>query len=326
MTNNVTQQLSHDEWLKARSEVVTSTDISAILGCHPRKTKLGLWIEKKEKTIESIEQNDAMEQGGFFEETIANYIAHKNGLVIAKLDFISFPENHIGSSFDFKIIGVRPDSPYREMFEKHGTGILEVKKVRPSIFKDKWDENNAPMNYEAQVQYQMMVSGFKWCIIGVMVGLEKHACYLREYKEWMGEKFKKEVKDFYQSIEDGIMPQIDYAKDGETLKKLFPESTGEAVSIDDDENYVNPLMKQYKDIVEGIEILEQQKEEITNRIKAFAGDASAVIGSFFKVSLTKSKDTPEKTMTIKPEDVGTTIVLSKGRKGGRPFRATFKGE
>ena len=320
--------LGKQEWLKARAKVLTSTDMGILLGVSPYDTKLGLWYAKKSGIIQEIPQTDRMENGTHFEPSIAELIAVKNNLQIKPFKaFISDSTLRIGSSFDFQITSVFPDSLFFDRFRGLGSGLLEIKSVDPLIYRDNWDEHadTIPYHIEAQVQHQMLVSGLKWALVGVMVGLQKHAVFYREAKPAIHARLLREAKDFWASIDANTPPPIDFAKDGKYLKTLLGDASGDAYDATTDQTLLG-LIDQFKAIVRDEEAydFEKRKEVLKNRILHHVGNASSIVGNGFKITASRTKNTPEKTMTITPNDVGKTITLSNKREGYRQFRHTFK--
>lgn len=318
--------MNKEEWLKQKAEIVSSTEISMLLGCNKRKSKFTLWHEKKNKMIDDTPLNESMERGLHFEPSIAEWVAKKEGLLIEPMAFITlYPQERIGSSFDYKIVGTTENSPHKDMFQELGVGILEIKKVRYGIFKDEWSDTTAPFQYEAQLHYQMMVSGLKWGIIGAEVGGESTEIYVRQRNNSICETMRKAVTDFYDSIDRNIEPPIDYAMDADMLKKLNHDGSGDVFDAKQS-NMIKDHVLEYDRLTKLIKELETKKEELKNQVLHEVGNASSILGDGFKVTTSNTKDGEDKTMTVTAEDVGKTIILSKGRKGYRQFKVTVKEE
>src|SRR5882762_7677644 len=183
---------SRDHWLQLKSEDISSTEISVLFNMSPYLTKYELWHIKKDKKIIELEDNDRMKWGRRLEDSIAQGFAEDNGLVIRKMD--EYIRHHymrrMGASFDYEIVNTNdyaePTNEYVKAFQKYGKGLLEIKKVDFLIYRDQWQEDEAPAHIEFQVQQQMEVSGHKWCAVVPLVGGNELKDFIRLRDEKMG--------------------------------------------------------------------------------------------------------------------------------------------
>ena len=142
MTRQTITPRDREHWLSLRAQDLTSTDVAALFGMSPYKTKFELWHEKRSGEPVRIAQNDRMKWGTRLQDSIASGIAHDNGFSVDRFDgYMRIPSERIGSSFDFFM---------------EPNGILEIKNVDALIFRDGWIVENgeieAPLHIEMQVQ------------------------------------------------------------------------------------------------------------------------------------------------------------------------------
>lgn len=310
------------DWHNARRANICSTDISVLLGCGQR-TAFELFHEKKGTSFD-FHVTEHMERGKHFQAPIAEWMAKKFGLVIRPMnEFMSIPELRMAASFDYEIIGTAEDSPYREQFEKHGNGILEIKNVSYWNFKETWSFSEAPFHIEAQLQHQLLVSGRWWGLIAANVGGSEDVTYLRHYKEVIAAALIQKTKTFWADFDAGKEPEIDYLKDMGILQQLHIDSGGECIAGAPE---IDELVRIFEAQRQAITQAQIMKNETQIKILSHIGDARAVLGDFYKISCGPIKETPAKVLTITPEMVGQTITVSSARKARRNFLLTLKGD
>lgn len=268
-----------EEWLKLRSEDITSTEVSALFNCNPWLTEFELWHRKKNKTIDPIEENEAMEIGSEFESTIAKYISKKeNWKIKPKKKYMRLDGLGIGSSFDFEIL-----EPFKSVFE--------IKNVGERAWQTNWKEDGqnieAPINLEFQFQHELLVSGASCLYIGALVGGNKRKTFKRFPDAKIHEAIMAKCASFWKSIKEGIEPKPDFTRDAEFIAKLFNKADNEEEVYADEE--VISLAKEYKRWAEVEKEADERKKEFKAKILVKAGTAGKVLSDEFSISLGETK-------------------------------------
>ncbi len=207
---------SDEHWHTLRHGVVTSTEVSALFGLSPYLTAFELWHRKRAAEPTVFESNERMEYGKLFEPAIAEMAARKRGwLVVPLKDFAMDREHRIGASFDFCVHD--PELPM--------TRIVECKNVDGLVFKRGWEETEfgleAPAHIEMQVQHQMLVAHCRHATIAAVVGGNRLFLLDREFDSGVCAAILSRVAEFWKSVESGVAPQPDYAKDAEFIASLY---------------------------------------------------------------------------------------------------------
>ena len=177
---------SEAHWLSLRAADLTSTDVGALFGLSPYKTKFELYWQKKSAEVVKFADNPRMAWGRRLESAVANGIADDMGWAVRPFkEYMRIPEARLGASFDFRISGAPMPAGmsvltgderryYRVSSDTPDDAILEIKCVDFLAFRDGWtiedDFIEAPAHIELQVQHQMLVSGLARAYIGVLVG------------------------------------------------------------------------------------------------------------------------------------------------------------
>ena len=108
------------EWLAMRAKDLTSTEAAALFDASPYMTEFELNCIKTGKLPKDFEENDRMKWGSRLEGAIAAGIAEDYGLIVEPFKvYMRIPELRMGSSFDFKIVGIvegHEDNAARAMF------------------------------------------------------------------------------------------------------------------------------------------------------------------------------------------------------------------
>jgi putative phage-type endonuclease len=202
------------EWLKARTQDVTSTAVSALFGGNPWQTTYELWQEKKSGEIVEIPQTDRMKWGTRLESAIATGVAEDEGWnVRAWNTYERVPELRIGASFDYRILG-------------EPKAVLEIKCVDSWIFRQTWVEHpngdvEPPPYMEFQLQHEMLVSGYEQAYLYALVGGNNPVKIYREADPKFQKAIIAKVSQFWESIATNQEPAPDYTRDGPALRKRY---------------------------------------------------------------------------------------------------------
>lgn len=242
------------EWLAMRAQDLTSTEAAALFGVSPYVTEYELHHIKTGKLEKTFEANTRMIWGNRLEAAIATGIAEDYGLIIEPFKtYMRIPELRMGSSFDYKIIGIvedfTGDESARDMFRQHGPGIMEVKNVDGLQFRRNWiedgEEIEAPPHIEFQVQHQLEVSGLGWSLISPLVGGNTPKVIIRERDDYICAMIREKAAQFWSRIDAGTSPDPDFERDGKTIGKLYVDNDGSEVDLSDNPR-VAELCRAYK--------------------------------------------------------------------------------
>ena len=268
------------EWLAARKQDVTSTEVAALFGLNPYKSRLRLWHEKRGDVESDFEDNPFTKWGRRLQNAVAEGIAEDEGwdeVEDLRLYYARDPDLGLGSSFDFKVIAEGLPT------------MLEIKVAEAFREEDGWLPDKAPIPYEFQLQTQLHFSrekGIKHGIIGTLGRRQSTRLYRREYDASVGSMIEEEVFTFWQSIKLNRPPEPDYAVDSELLEKLRgPIRTGDIINLTGNDrakelvaHYKNQkslhttLMKELKPVDDSIEKIKAELLHMIGR------NETAIIG------------------------------------------------
>lgn len=245
---------TENEWLGLRTKDITSTEVAALFDVSPYMTEFELHHTKTGQIKKDFESNERMVWGNRLEAAIANGIAEDFGIVVEPMKYYARIKSlRLGASFDYKIIdiveGFSGDERMRDMFRKHGPGIMEVKNVDGLQFRRAWiedgEEIEAPPHIELQVQAQLEAADMAWSVIAPLVGGNTPKPIIRQRDTEIGALIRERTAHFWARIDAGLAPEPNYTKDADAIGKLYLENDGSTLDLTDNPR-VYELCKAYK--------------------------------------------------------------------------------
>jgi putative phage-type endonuclease len=118
-------------------------------------------------------------------------------------------------------------------------GVLLECKTASAYGADKWgdgDGDEIPLNYLAQVQYQMGVMGAHKCYVAVLIGNSDFRVYEIERNDATIAGLFAKVDEFWQRVVEGNPPEVDYTRDGsyQAIKSSLTKITGSVCELTED--------------------------------------------------------------------------------------------
>lgn len=270
-----------EEWLNARLQDVTSSEVAALFNLSPYITEFELWHHKKNKTSQIIADNDRMKWGDRLEPAIARGIAADKLWAVSPMKYYLRDKTiKMGSSFDFRIS------------EDNGSpcfGILEIKNVDYIQLKQKWifEDNKcveAPPHIELQCQHQLAVSGADFLYIGALVGGNNVVTIKRTPDENIITQIKAKVINFWHSIKENKPPVMDFERDAAFISQLYGHA--EPGKTMDGNSEIEKLVNLYADISQKEKEITAEKKKIKSHLLTLIDDAEKVIGNDYTISAT----------------------------------------
>jgi putative phage-type endonuclease len=290
---------SEAQWLEWRRQDLTSTEAAALFGASPYATAYELH-HRKAGTLPEVEftENERMTWGKRLEGAIALGIAEDYGLIVEPFKcYMRVPELRMGSSFDFKIVGITDgftgDDSARKMFLMHGPGIMEVKNVDGLQFRRVWLEDGetieAPPHIEFQVQHQLVVADLNWSMIAPLVGGNTPKVILRERDRVVGEAIIQQVREFWARVATGTPPAPDFLKDADTVSRLYVDNDGSSRDLSDNMRLIQ-LCQDYKKAAADEKAAKDRKAAAKAEILTIIEATKSVTTNGFKISAGTNKE------------------------------------
>jgi len=277
---------SKEHWLELRSTDITSTDVSALTGHNPYKTKFQLFKEKTSGQDFFVDSH-FVRWGKRLEEPIGFGVAEDEGWSVVPMPEYMRHDNCLGagSSFDFKILGNKP-------------GLLEIKNVDYFAWRRNWTETLAPPHIEIQLQFQLEISGYEYGFICALVGGNTIHLYKRSRDRKTGAALIRLVIDFWSDVKKNIEPEPDFQKDSEFLAQLYQCASGDHSDMTT-HNRLAEVCAQYEDARAREKAATKDKKALKGEIYSIIGDSPTVAARGFNISAksikTDSYEVPAKT-------------------------------
>lgn len=289
MERQIIPYTTEAEWLAHRVNDLTSTDIAALFGLSPYKTKFELWHEKKAGEREDFKENARVTWGKRLEPAVAEGIAEDQGWAIRPMkEYVRLLGQRIGSSFDFRIQTGTDEERRDWACDDEQDAILEIKCVDFLAFRDGWtiDEGfiEAPAHIEIQVQHQMLVSGLRRTYIGVMVGGNDIRVIEREADESVHRGILAAAHAFWASINANTPPDPVMPDDADAVIRMNQfAQPGKFLDLRGDVG-IATLLQEYARYGLDKKLAEEQQKAIKADILRHIGDAEKVITDVGKIS------------------------------------------
>lgn len=182
------------EWLRWRSKGIGSSDIAAIMGKSPYKTRRQLWIEKHSgKAIEEIGKEFIFDQGKRLEEIAKRDLKELYGVEMEPICAESSENERYLASVD--------------LFHKDYGGA-EVKYIGYEKFQAVLNDKIVPEDHYIQCNWQMFVCDIEsWIYFCGTPSKEATLLTIKRDDELI-KVMKDEAGDFMDSLKEGSIPPI----------------------------------------------------------------------------------------------------------------------
>lgn len=268
---------SRDHWLQLKSQDVSSTEVASLYG-EGYQTEFELYHTKKSGSIVELEDNERMKWGRRLQDVIAAGIAEDEGWQIKPLTCYARHDvqRGMGASFDYEVI-----------FPDGVKGIMEIKAVDFIIHRDDWiddaDYKEAPVHIEMQLQQQLEIMGYERGVIAALISGNKPVIIMRERDHEMGKELCERIETFWQNVDSGNVPPIDFNRDTEMLKKLFANAVSRTEVLTGNGRALS-LCSEYETAAHIESTGKKRKEAARNELMTLITDAEKAICGPYKIS------------------------------------------
>lgn len=323
MTRQTITPNDREHWLSLRAQDLTSTDVAALFGMSPYKTKFELWHEKRSGTPTPVTQNARMTWGSRLEASIAAGIAEDNDWCIRPFnEYVRDDELRIGSSFDFRIITSEAGrAAAYPGIDSESDAILEIKTVDALAFRNGWtvtdDFIEAPAHIELQVQHQLLVSGLSVAYIGVLIGGNDVRVLRRDADAAVHSAIRDQARAFWDSIANNQAPDPVMPDDAAAVIRMHQFAEPGKLFDARNDATIAAAVAEYSRLKREARDLEELADARKAEILTLVGDAERVLAQGFTISAGMVAPSPGTLVT--PDMVGQYVGA---RNGYRSFRVT----
>lgn len=298
------------EWLQARKDGITATDIVKIVGLSNFGTALTVAAEKRATIDEDTELSEAGHWGQELEDYVARRWAETRVVSVRRVGLMQNVHHPwMLASLDRLVTGC-PD----------GRCGAEIKTTGQWL-ADSWD-GGVPPRVNAQVQWQLAVSGLDHMHAVVLIGgqrLVEHV--VQPDAAYIGDLMAAGALA-WEAIEAGVTPTIPpHLMTVDILNDLYPDRSGERV-VDGDK--VRQMLTEYRELTEGAAAFEEAKDRIKVELLMLLGDGEAAVDELglplFTYKAQSSRRTDLKRLEAEHPDVYADVVSSSVSRVFRPAK------
>jgi len=254
--------LNRSEFLQRRKEGIGGSDVASIAGISPWGTPYDVYRSKVEDVSDDEEEKEHLHWGNVLEDVIAKEFAHRSGLKVQRRNtMFRHPEHpELIANIDRYITGER--------------AVLECK-TSSEFMKDEWGpdgSDHVPLQYLAQVQHYLHVTGYRLAYLAVLIGGNKFHWYRIEYNERLALALQEKSLAFWNENVLKRIPPPPVSE--EDLKIMYSKGDLDAITAVPD---IITLHSQLIAAQKGVKDAMDNVKEIKTEIKAFMGDHSALL-------------------------------------------------
>ncbi len=249
--NEVYEYANEEDWHTLREKRIGGSDVGAILGVNKYKSIIDVYIDKTEGT--NFEGNEATFWGHMHESTIMKVFAQKH----KEFNVYQAPYSVVDDFLIANLDGVLKDRNTGDY------GVLEIKTTNAFNYKD-WDGDIVPQHYYAQVQHYLMLTGYKFAYIAVLIGGNKYKDFKIERSEEDIALIREKCTEFYTEnllkqippIPDGSDAYMDYLK--KKAMDIENDTVVEFVDLEEKAQKVKDIGKEINNLKKEQDLLKEQ--------------------------------------------------------------------
>lgn len=249
--NEVYEYANEEDWHTLREKRIGGSDVGAILGVNKYKSIIDVYIDKTEGS--NFEGNESTFWGHMHESTIMKVFAQKH----REFNVYQAPYSVVDDFLIANLDGVLKDRNTGDY------GVLEIKTTNAFNYKD-WDGDIVPQYYYAQVQHYLMLTGYKFAYIAVLIGGNKYKDFKIERSEEDITLIKEKVTEFYTEnllkqippIPDGSDAYMDYLK--KKAMDIENDTVVEFVDLEEKAQKVKDIGKEINNLKKEQDLLKEQ--------------------------------------------------------------------
>lgn len=278
---------AEDRWLAARRELITASDIPAIIGIDKRRGPLTVWLEK----VEGIRSEETlpMRRGRRHQRLIAQEYGEDTGRPIRH-----WPEYEIARHSSIPWLGATLDAEalasVRLPFVEATASIWIPVEIKLAIGAPADWREDAPLPHQCQGQVQAQCTGSPMFAVAGWVGPGPLAKYDLERDDAFFSVLVPRLEEFWLRVKRREPPPADALPGtSEALRLAYPHENGETVALPDD---TLALIEEWEARKAGRDGAGDAAREVENELRRRMGPASfgaVTDGSFLTLPVTKRK-------------------------------------
>ena len=274
--------LSHEDWLKSRTEGIGGSDVPAIFEVSGWTTRRALYYAKKGLEKESpnpftlnfghaVEPFVAQAFQQSFDEKYKDWLEEKLGVKIASFLIYKDTWQYKHPLFPFMLADLDYRFKVTTDTGEEIRGVFECKTTSYHIGPEKWNGGKVPYDYELQTRHYMAVMNLPYTLIAVVWGNNEDDYRVRLVKRDydLEEEIIEEEKAFWEDhVLANVPPELslEHAEQEKEAMKSFSIAAkirnGEIPELDADPEVVDEAIQSYLSVAEKIRALKDRIKDL----------------------------------------------------------------
>jgi len=234
---------NRQDWLDARQETIGASESAVLFGIgYKGATPLSLYTDKVFGKEERGSDPMFLKIGTLIEPVILQLVREwvrenqSTGEIPYKFDEFITDSNDYDVWVRDDYLSATPDGVIYLLDSKReivASGVLEFKNV--GIWAAAEWKDGMPLKHQAQVQHQLMCTGYDFGILAGLIGGNSFEVRIVKRNETFIKELKKVCAAFWKCVQEDIEPQaVDLKVDKRVLEQLHPDDNGETIELDDE--------------------------------------------------------------------------------------------
>jgi putative phage-type endonuclease len=249
-------------WLAERKKGIGASEAAVLVG-EGYGTLADLWAQKCGILSDSLEETERMEWGLRLEPQLAQAYEDRSERLL-----LAAPPYTLHRSRAYPWAQATLDREILALDER-GPGALELKCGDSATAKD-W-QDDPPLRYLCQLQWQLLVTGWQWGSIAVLLGGNRFLWMDVERNDEVIALLVERGKTFWEFVTSETPPPLEYEREStaDLLEHLYSRDDGTEIALPDEALLWDEQRLKLKDEQKAIY---RQLDEIENRLKERIGE------------------------------------------------------
>lgn len=280
---------NREAWLAERQTGLGSSDAAAILGLSRYKSALALFHQKRGLELPTDDDLAVFRKMGLMLEPVIAELYHEEThrdvrtpppftvarhaqypFLLASIDRWAWDAERAQRLFPLGQVGA-------DDLVRVATGVLELKNVSSYVASRWLDLGEVPIEYQLQLQHQLLVTGAPWGSIAALIGGVTFRWCDYEADEELQAMLLTEELAFWHRIQADEPPPADGSDSTRELLHKLHAKTGEGVVVPMPVELLDADLAR-QDAIERMKLANGVRQEAENKIMAFLQANEAQIG------------------------------------------------
>lgn len=294
---------NRQEWLEWRKGGVGASDAGALMGVSPWASAVSVYAEKIDPRPPVELDGEHLLWGHLLEDPILDEFGRRQGLTVGHRQLVV-------ENAEYPFMRATPDGlvlPHNKTSLSEAIGVTEVK---VSGDYSPWKEDEVPLHYQAQVHWQLAVTGLPRGWIIALFNAKKMVAYPIEADPGLNETLVEIAVDFWNRVETRTPPPADaHQATKAAIARMWPQHTEDTVAEVDPDlvEAVRNLRARHKEV-------EALKDEAENMLKMAMGDAEAAVTTIDGVEVQLATWKTQTKRTVNQASVFRALGLAKNER------------